>query len=300
MKKLILSLFALFFITVCSAQEILIGDMDGDNKLTISDVTSLVDVLMNKSAKRYTYSAEDFIKENALTGTFTINGIEKKYENGVLDPYNGHEYIDLGLSVKWATINVDAQTPTGIGGYFGWGETVRKGNCFWDSYKYCNGTSSFMTKYCTDASYGIVDCKRHLDATDDLASVKWGGNWRIPTAEEFEELMENCYLVKTSNYNGSGYAGMIVYKAKSAKDKGVYGTTPVASYTLSDTHIFLRTVGYRSGVGIYGDGTRGYYWTSSLCSLYPNKASEFVFANNTVYVSDIERCLGLPIRPVCP
>lgn len=300
MKKLLFLLLASLLPCACFAQEILIGDMNGDNELTVSDVTSLIDALMNKSEKRYTYSADAFIKENALTGTFTINGIEKKYVNGVLDAYNGHDYVDLGLSVKWATINVDAVTPTGIGGYFGWGEIERKGSCFWDSYKYCNGTSKVMTKYCTNPSYGTVDGKRHLDTTDDLASVKWGGNWRTPTAEEFQELINNCYLVKTTNYNGTGYAGMIVYKAKVNRDKGVYGTTPSASYTLADTHIFLRAVGYRSGVGIFGDNSRGHYWTSSLSILYPNMASNFNFANNTISISDFDRCLGLPIRAVCP
>ncbi|MBQ3575808.1 MAG: hypothetical protein IJA28_00145, partial [Coprobacter sp.] len=77
-----------------------------------------------------------------------------------------HEYVDLGLSVKWATCNVGATTPEESGYYFAWGETESKTTYDWNTYKYCNGTSTSKTKYCTSSDYGIVDNKIILELRD--------------------------------------------------------------------------------------------------------------------------------------
>lgn len=300
MKRLFLTFFVLLLSLASFAQESVIGDMNGDNQLSASDVANLIDVIMLKKEKQYYYSADAFIRENALTGTFKVNGIEKKYVDGVLDPYNGHEYVDLGLSVKWAKTNVDAATPTLSGTYCAWGETESKTNYDLASYKYYNASTKLMTKYCTDSSYGSVDAKCHLDPMDDIASVKWGGNWRTPTAEEFQELIENCYIEKTSSYNGTGLSGIIVYKAKTEEDKGAYGSIHVATYTLDDTHIFLRLAGFKTVKYSYGSGSRAYYWTSTLNTLSPDEALHFYFSNGTFDISGISRNCGIPVRAVCP
>jgi hypothetical protein len=89
--------------------------------------------------------------------------------------YNGHAYVDLGLSVKWATCNVGANSPWHYGDYYAWGETATK--------------STY-----TENSY-VADIKNHEDingTTFDVARIKWGGNWRMPTKTEFEELVDNC------------------------------------------------------------------------------------------------------------
>lgn len=86
-----------------------------------------------------------------------------------------HEYVDLGLSVKWATMNVGASKPEDYGDYFAWGETTTKTTYNWSTYKYCNGSSSTLTKYNTDSSYGTVDNKTTLDLSDDAANANWGG-----------------------------------------------------------------------------------------------------------------------------
>ena len=67
---------------------------------------------------------------------------------------NNHEYVDLGLSVKWATCNIGATTPEEYGDYFAWGEVEPKEYYEWSTYKYCNGLSSTFTKYCTNSDYG--------------------------------------------------------------------------------------------------------------------------------------------------
>ncbi len=81
-----------------------------------------------------------------------------------------YEAVDLGLSVKWATCNVGATKPEEYGGYYAWGETEEKSYYDWSTYKWCNGSSTSMTKYCTTSSYGTVDNKTVLDPADDLIS----------------------------------------------------------------------------------------------------------------------------------
>lgn len=293
-------LFVLMSFCLVHAQDIQIGDLNGDNKLSITDVTLLVDALVNKTETRHVYSAEDFIKENALTGVYKINGKEQRYVNGELDPYNGHEYVDLGLSVKWATVNVGAFAAYGNGTRFAWGETAGKSNYLWSDYELCNGTSDAMNKYCADSAYGKVDNKTVLSESDDAASANWGGHWRIPRKEEFEELLNNCYCVHTTDYNGSYVGGYIIYKVKSDLDRGVIGKNKSSeTYTLADTHIFLPACGYKktmtSNAGVYG-----YYWSGSLSESLPNRAHIIYFYPGGILSSSFDRCYGLPIRAVCP
>ena len=101
--------------------------------------------------------------------------------------HEGYEYVDLGLSVKWATCNVGATTPEGYGDYFAWGETKPKDYYAWSTYKYCDSSSLTLTKYCSKSYYGkdsFSDNKTILDSEDDAATVNWGGAWRMPTKEE--------------------------------------------------------------------------------------------------------------------
>lgn len=99
------------------------------------------------------------------------------------------EAVDPGLSVRWASWNLGASSPEDYGNYFAWGETEPKWDYSWSTYKWCNGSELFITKYCIDNSYwagvGSKDNKKTLDAEDDAAHVKWGGNRRIPQASIF-------------------------------------------------------------------------------------------------------------------
>ena len=84
----------------------------------------------------------------------------------------------------WATCNVGASKPEEFGGYYAWGETDEKSNYDWSTYKWCNGSYDSMTKYCVYIRDGIVDNKTVLDLEDDVANVKWGATWRMPTWEQ--------------------------------------------------------------------------------------------------------------------
>ncbi|MCQ2193188.1 MAG: T9SS type A sorting domain-containing protein [Paludibacteraceae bacterium] len=177
----------------------------------------------------------------------------------------GHDYIDLGLpsGTLWATCNVGATTPTGYGHHFAWGETETKKVYDWSTYKWCEGSKNSLTKY--------FDKKMELDSEDDAAMVNWGKEWRMPTSEEQGELLENCYMVWTTNYLGTDVAGVIFYKAKDEKDKGEYiaewrQRDLSASYNAAyDAHIFLPAAGGRWG---NDNNSEGKYWSSSLSLEY--------------------------------
>lgn len=156
------------------------------------------------------------------------------------DSHNGHEYVDLGLSVKWATCNVGTTTPEGYGDYFAWGETSTKETYNWSTYfDYDEDTKSFP-------KYNNEGGKTILDPEDDAAYVNWGGSWRMPTQAEWQELLDNCTWEWTTQNGIDGY--------KVTSNKEGY------------THklIFLPAAGYRSGSNLSNEGSKGQYWSSSL------------------------------------
>lgn len=301
MKRILATLLVSASISTMSAQDVLVGDMNGDNELTISDVTELVDVIMGKSEKRYIYSAEEFIKENGLTGKFLINGIENTFTDGVRDPYNGKHYVDLGLSVKWASMNVGANFPEENGDYFAWGETQPKESYGWSTYKFCNGTNTSITKYCTNSDFGTVDNKITLDLEDDAAHVNMGGDWRMPTKEEQEELLNKCYWEWTQNYNNTNTKGFIVYKPKKDSDIGRHAydnLKPSEGYSIADVHIFLPSSGYKNGEATESVGRIGRYWSSSLGSSESSYSWSLYSYSYSLYMSNGNRYFGRSIRGV--
>ena len=165
-------------------------------------------------------------------------------DNLLTDSYNGHEYVDLGLSVKWAKYNIGATKPEESGYYFAWGETEPKSYFSWDNYKFTTDGGNTLTKY-TGIDYS------KLVREDDAAAVKWGGEWRMPTVEEFNELFNNCTgeWIKADNPEFGGVAG-----TKFTSNKPGY----------TDKYIFLPATGCRFESGLYGAGALCYNWTSTL------------------------------------
>ncbi|MBO7538448.1 MAG: hypothetical protein J6T44_04105 [Prevotella sp.] len=107
--------------------------------------------------------------------------------------------VDLGLSVRWASANIGARTETEYGYFIAWGELTPKQTRYeWENYKFCKEVYegdrdySKFSKYVTDSRWGEVDGKTRLDLEDDAAHEFLGGNWHIPTPEEFQELVDNC------------------------------------------------------------------------------------------------------------
>ena len=117
--------------------------------------------------------------------------------------HNGYRYVDLGLSVMWADANVGAENPEDYGNYYAWGEITEKDNYGFYNYKY--GGYNTMNKYCLDSAHGTVDGLGTLLPEDDAASVNMGGNWRTPTKEEWQELIDNCTLTLDTINGHRGY-----------------------------------------------------------------------------------------------
>lgn len=213
---------------------------------------------------------------------------------------NGHEWVDLGLTsgTKWATCNVGADKPEEYGNYYAWGETTTKSTYNWNTYKY--GTYNYDEDYSTLTKYNLSDNKTTLDLSDDAAYVNWGGKWRMPTVDQWNELENQCYWVWTNSYNGSNIAGWIVSKAKSSSDKGlkIYdGETPSSSYSLNDAHIFLPAAGSRNDGDLDGIGAEGYYWSSSRNAIKPSDSWYVYFCSNYVDYGDY-RSSGQSVRAV--
>ncbi len=191
-----------------------------------------------------------------------------------------HEYVDLGLSVKWATMNVGASKPEDYGSYFAWGETEPKETYNWSTYKWCNGSSSTLTKYNTSSSYGTVDNKTTLELNDDAARANWGGSWRMPTDAEMTELRTNCTWTWTTENGVNGYK-------VTSKSNG--------------NSIFLPAAGDCYYSDLYDAGSYGYYWSSSLLTDYSSRAWRVCFFDSIYVLRDVNyRDDGRSVRPVCP
>ena len=190
----------------------------------------------------------------------------------------GHAYVDLGLSVKWATCNVGADSPEDYGDYFAWGETQPKSYYDWSTYKWCEGSYVTQTKYCTDSDYGTVDNKTVLDLTDDAANANWGGSWRMPTKAERNELCNKC----TWTWD---------------QENGVNGYTVTGP---NGNSIFLPAAGNRNISYLNNAGSDGNYWSSSLYVYNSVDAYALGFNSSSVGRSNGYRGCGRSVRPVLP
>ena len=253
MKKIYFFLVALM-LTLSAGAQTLRGDVNGDGVVNIGDVTDLVNIIL------YGDEGED-------------------PDTPVLpeEPATSSRAIDLGLSVKWASCNVGATAPEEYGGYYAWGETEKKNDYSLSTYKYCNGSYTSMTKYCTNNSYGTVDNKTILEPEDDVAHVQWGGSWRMPTLDEIEELRNNCTWNWTTLNGVNGY-----------RITGPNGNS-----------IFLPAAGSRDGTEVNNQGSNGYYWSSSLSSYCSYSACRLSFHGSLYDWYNNFRYYGQSVRPVC-
>ena len=283
------------------------GDVNGDDNVTMADANMVVNYfLATDKPEDFNVEAADVNGDGDITMA-DANMIVNMFLNGTTtEVTNKHEAVNLGLSVKWATCNVGANSPEEFGDYFAWGETEPKETYSWESYKWCSGSEATLTKYNANSYYGTVDNRITLESADDAATVKWGGLWRMPTYKEQAALRDSCYWEWTTNYNGKGVSGYIVYKAKAAADRGLKkhigsSTTTSASYSLSDAHIFLPAAGNRDGTYLNNVGTTVHFWSSSLYENNPNNAWYVRIDSvnyRTVFDYDNHRYYGFSVRPV--
>ena len=200
--------------------------------------------------------------------------------------------VDLGVVIAredgstynlyWAECNVGASKPEEYGEYFAWGEVETKTIYYWETTKYANVNSSHevtILKYCTYESDGPVDNKTVLDPEDDVAHVMLGGKWRMPTRDELLALMDQCI------WNWGAKNGINGYEVCSR---------------VNSNKIFLPAGGYAYGsiYNIFGKGSSGGLWTSSLTEASSLGASCLEFSAWAYSNSEYSRYFGLPIRPV--
>ena len=187
--------------------------------------------------------------------------------------HEGHEYIDLGLSVKWATANLGESLPAKYGDYYAWGETKTKTDYSWSTYQF--GDSKHLTKYNSVETFGVVDNKVVLENIDDAANVVWGGDWRMPTSNELDELYGNCFWIRESQ----GYRVTSKINGKS---------------------IFLAMGGCMTGTSIFKPGEQAYYWTRNCLKNESTMAYVLYFNDQGYKYYTSPRYYGCFVRPVYP
>lgn len=204
--------------------------------------------------------------------------------NPILNPYNGHAYVDLGLpsGTKWATMNVGANSEADYGLYFAWGETQGYADAStkafsWNDYKFNpSGDGSTFTKY------NETDGKTVLDLEDDAAHVNWGGDWHMPTKEQCEELFNTSYVTNAwvENYQNSGVNGRLFTSVSN-------GNT-----------MFIPAAGYCEDGGVYSVSSIGYSWASALNSNLIFYAWNSFFDSHGTGVNINKRHNGQSVRGV--
>ena len=206
--------------------------------------------------------------------------------------YNGHAYVEIG-GLKWATMNIGANSVTDYGQYFQWGDTAGyvaanvgasgKPNAKpfnWADYKFSGGRTQPGTTGFT--KYNSTDGNAVLDIVDDAARANWGGSWRMPTTEEFVALGNAVNTALTTDYQGSGIAGLV------CTDK-----------TDSSKVLFFPAPGSCANGSVNNVGSYGFYRSSSLRTSNVNGAYFLYFDRLSAHWGNYgSRCDGYSVRPV--
>ena len=210
-----------------------------------------------------------YVRAYATNEVGTAYGEEVTFTT-LLDPANGHEYVDLGLSVKWATCNVGANSPEEYGDYFAWGETSTK-----ETYDYDN-CPTYGLSISELQSQGYIDSEGNLTSQYDAVTANWGGDWRMPTYDELNELRNRCTWTWTTQNGVNGY--------------NVEGP--------SGASIFLPAAGDRNGSSLRNAGSRGFYWSSTPGEIDDYGAYSLSFDSDGHIMGDYRRYYGRSVRSI--
>ena len=191
------------------------------------------------------------------------------------------EAIDLGLpsGTKWASWNVGASKPEDYGGYYGWGETETKDVYNQVTYEYCSGIDNDGDGF-YEGNTGYQHIGDDIASTEfDVAHVKWGGSWRMPSYDQIKELRKYCTRTFTQQ---NGVDGTLV--------TGPNGNT-----------IFLPASGYKLNDAIKDEGKCSIHWTSTLAIKYYEAAAYYLFSGmyDWNWGDNHFRHFGYSVRPVC-
>lgn len=181
------------------------------------------------------------------------NAVENEYntvykaedtKNVIFKPYEKYKWVDLGLSsgTKWSTINIGATSDTDYGLYFQWGKTKEK-----DTWVTPLDTSEWDGKNLTG---GV------LKPSVDAATANWGSKWRMPTKEDFDELIANTEYESTTINNVTGYK--FTHKSDTTKYIFLPSTTNYWSSSLQTMVMMLDMLHAKPEGGLYTSGTGRY------------------------------------------
>ena len=221
----------------------------------------------------FTKVTYDRVIYDALTDNVIVTGGEEEVEEVIT-----YEYVDLGLSVKWATMNVGAKTEEDYGHYYMWGSITPNSpdECNWANTPFNNGATSYDTTYFNSVKDTVIPNKV-LAKEYDVAVQIMGGDWRMPTKNECQELYKNTTQswVTINGVNGRKFT----------------------SKTDTSKYIFIPAAGYYYNGSVSEVGAYGYIWSSTISSPY-SKARFLRFRSSTCGASTTERCYGMPVRGV--
>ena len=186
--------------------------------------------------------------------------------------------VDLGLpsGTSWSKCNLGATSPEDCGDYFAWGETTSKGtytasNSLWQSYT--------LEKLKTS---NVVNNYSNLNNSYDAATVEWGDGWRMPTSNEFEELVNNCAWTWIESLG--------VFEVVSTIDG------------FTDKGILIPLTGHYQNAELHSLNSHGIYWTSTahlnIGYSYSFRIDTGTNLGNTYSSAYNQRYIGLNIRPV--
>ena len=196
----------------------------------------------------------------------------------------GYEYVDLGLlsGLKWAKCNIGAEKETDYGDYFQWGSTKANtpDECTWEHAPFNGGNTS----YNADAFNQVKDSVAPngvLAKEYDAASHIMGGDWRIPTEAEFQELLSGTTNEWIANYNSTGVNG----RKFTSKTNG--------------NSIFIPAAGFCRNGSVDSVGRGGYVWGSSLNTSSPYYTWSLYFLFSICSMgNDSSRYYGRTVRGV--
>ena len=193
------------------------------------------------------------------------NSNDDKKLSGVI---NGHEAVDLGLSVKWASCNYGASSSYSYGNYYAWGETSTRNSYYRDSYKYYNPK--------TDRDNDLTN---NIQGSKYDVAKNWGGSWRMPSKAEFEELVNKCTWKWTTMSGTNGYK--------------VTGSNGMSIFLPANGSYFAKEKGAKAGIW-------GEYWTGTFKNTtdFYSHAYALTFTQSKKNIDGYNRYVGLAIRPV--
>lgn len=284
-KIQLIIIYLLCFVVECNA-DIQISDTSGIEDSTIVHIVKEGETLYS-IARRYHVTVDHILsyhpefKESTLCEDDTLefpclvvpSNLNSVSHANILPTVSGdiegHNYVDLGLKsgIKWATCNIGAANPWEYGDYFSWGETNKISKA---GHKWCKGEKTIyihicdFTKYCNDSMFGQIDNKTTLELNDDAAYVNLGKDWRMPTINEFNELLEFCDWIWVDNYLETGFAGCLGISKTNGKS------------------IFFPAAGNMYNEECFVSQSIGLYWSSDLHIEYPVLAEAFRFDSSQI------------------